>query len=150
MYYGFPYTELFYKLGMYSAVLEPDPSGTFVGSSYMYAVARDWARLGLLFLNDGVFNKERILPEGWVAKSTKSSSTDKRGYGYQIWLNAGSDSSVKHFPSAPSDMFYADGFESQLIFVIPSKKLVIVRLGLTQHNNFNADLFLHDVLACIK
>ena len=150
MYYGFPYTELFYKLGMYSAVLEPDPSGTFVGSSYMYATARDWARLGLLFLNDGVFNKERILPEGWVAKSTKSSSTDKRGYGYQIWLNAGSDSSVKHFPSAPSDMFYADGFESQLIFVIPSKKLVIVRLGLTQHNNFNADLFLHDVLACIK
>lgn len=150
LYYGFPYEELFYKLGMYSAVLEPDPSGTFVGSSYMYANARDWARFGLFFLDDGVFNKERILPQGWVTKSTKSPSTDQRGYGYQIWLNTGRDSSVKHYPSAPSDMFYADGFESQLIFVIPSKKLVVVRLGLTQHNNFNADLFLHDVLASIK
>jgi CubicO group peptidase (beta-lactamase class C family) len=150
LYTCFPYKELFYKLGMYSAVLEPDPSGTFVGSSFMYANARDWARLGLLFLHDGVINKERIFPKNWVAKSTMPVSTDKRGYGYQIWLNTGSDSSVKHYPSAPADMFYADGFESQLIFVIPSKKLVIVRLGLTQHNNFNADQFLHDVLACIK
>jgi CubicO group peptidase (beta-lactamase class C family) len=150
LYVGFPYKEMFYKLGMYSAVLEPDPSGTFVGSSYMYANARDWARLGLLFLNDGVMNKQRILPEGWVSKSTMPVSSDKRGYGYQIWLNRGSDSSVKHYPSAPADMFYADGFESQLIFVIPSKRLVIVRMGLTQHNNFNADQFLHDVLACIK
>ena len=150
LYVSFPYKELFYKLGIYSAVLEPDPSGTFVGSSYMYANARDWARLGLLFLHDGVINKERILPKNWVAKSTMSMSSDKRGYGYQIWLNTGSDSSVKHYPSAPADMFYADGFESQLIFVIPSKKMVIVRLGLTQHNNFNADQFLHDVLASIK
>jgi CubicO group peptidase (beta-lactamase class C family) len=150
LYVSFPYKELFYKLGMYSAVMEPDPSGTFVGSSYMYANARDWARLGLLFLDDGVMNNERILPKDWVAKSTMPVSSDKRGYGYQIWLNTGSDSSVKHYPSAPSDMFYADGFESQLIFVIPSKKLVIVRLGLTQHNNFNADQFLHDLLACIK
>jgi CubicO group peptidase (beta-lactamase class C family) len=150
LYVGFPYKELFYKLGMYSAVLEPDPSGTFVGSSYMYANARDWARLGLLFLDDGIVNKERILPKDWVAKSTMPVFSDKRGYGYQIWLNTGSDSFVKHYPSAPADMFYADGFESQLIFVIPSKKLVIVRLGLTQHNNFNADRFLHDVLACIK
>jgi len=149
-YYRFPYTELFYKTGMYSAVLEPDPSGTFVGSSYMYATTRDWARFGMLFLNDGIFNKERILPEGWVAKSTRPASRDKRGYGYQLWLNAGGDSSVKHFPSAPADMFYADGFETQLIFVIPSKKLVIVRMGLTQHNNFNADLFLHNILSSIK
>jgi CubicO group peptidase (beta-lactamase class C family) len=150
LYDCFPYKELFYKLGMYSAVLEPDPSGTFVGSSYMYANARDWARLGLLYLDDGLIDNERILPEGWVAKTAMSPSSDKRGYGYQIWLNTGGDSSVKHYPSAPADMFYADGFESQLIFVIPSKKLVIVRLGLTQHNNFNADQFLHDVLASIK
>jgi hypothetical protein len=150
VYVCFPYNELFYKIGMYSAVLEPDPSGTFVGSSYMFASARDWARLGMLFLNDGVANNKRILPEGWVAKSTKAVSPDKRGYGYQIWLNTGIDSSVKHYPSAPSDMFYADGFEGQFIFVIPSKKLVIVRLGLTPYNNFDADRFLHDVLACIK
>ena len=66
LYYSFPYKELFYKLGMYSAVMEPDASGTFVGSSYMYATARDWARFGLLYLQDGVYNSERILPEGWV------------------------------------------------------------------------------------
>jgi CubicO group peptidase (beta-lactamase class C family) len=150
LYYAFPYRQLFYKLGMYSALIEPDASGTFVGSSYMYATARDWARFGLLYLNDGVFNKERILPEGWVAQSKRPVSTNKRGYGYQIWLNTGGDTSIKRYPSAPADMFYADGFESQLIFVIPSKNLVVVRLGLTQHNNFDGNKFLHDVLAAIK
>ncbi len=150
LYYGFPYLQLFYKLGMYSAVIEPDASGTFVGSSYMYATARDWARFGLLYLNDGVFNKERILPEGWVAKSTRPASSDQKGYGYQIWLNTGGDTLTKRYPSAPADMFYADGFESQLIFVIPSKNLVVVRLGLTQHNNFDGNKFLQDVLSAIK
>jgi len=150
LYYRFPYTQLFYKLGMYSAVMEPDASGTFVGSSYMYATARDWARFGLFYLQDGVFNKERILPEGWVAQSTKPVSTDRRGYGYQVWLNTGSDTLIKHYPAAPADMFYADGFESQLIFIIPSKNLVVVRLGLTQHNNFDGNKLLHDVLASFK
>ena len=150
LYYSFPYRQLFHKLGMNSAVIEPDASGTYVGSSYMYATARDWARLGLLYSNDGVFNNERILPEGWVAKSTKPASTDQRGYGYQIWLNAGGDTLIKHFPAAPADMYYADGFESQFIFVIPSKSLVVVRLGLTQHNNFNADRFLNNVLEAVK
>jgi CubicO group peptidase (beta-lactamase class C family) len=150
LYYSFPYRQLFYKLGMYNTVLEPDASGTFVGSSYMYATARDWARFGLLYLNDGVFNKERILHEGWVTQSTSPATADKQGYGYQIWLNSGGDTLIRHFPDAPADMFYADGFESQLIFVIPSKNLVIVRLGLTQHNNFNGNKFLHEVMAAIR
>jgi len=149
-YYSFPYKQLVYKLGMYSAVIEPDASGTFVGSSYMYATARDWARLGLLYLNNGVFNKERILPEGWVAQSTRAASADKQGYGYQIWLNTGGDTLIKRYPAAPADMFYADGFESQLIFIIPSENLVVVRLGLTQHNNFDGNKFLQDILAAIK
>jgi CubicO group peptidase (beta-lactamase class C family) len=150
IYYIFPYQQLFYKLGMYSAVIEPDASGTFVGSSYMYATARDWARFGLFYLEDGVFNHERILPEGWVKKSTSPASTEKQGYGFQIWLNAGGDTSVRRYPAAPPDLYCADGFESQLIFVIPSKDLVMVRLGLTQHNNFNANDFLHDVLRAFK
>jgi len=150
LYYRFPYQQLFYKLGMYSAVMEPDASGTFVGSSYMYATARDWARFGLLYLNDGLSNSERVLPEGWVATSTRPASADKKGYGYQIWLNAGTDTSIKRFPSAPADMFYADGFESQLIFVIPSRNLVVVRLGLTQHNNFDGNQFLSEVLASVR
>jgi CubicO group peptidase (beta-lactamase class C family) len=150
IYYGFPYQQLFYRLGMYSAVIEPDASGTFVGSSYMYATARDWARFGLLYLNDGMFNNARVLPEGWVAKSIVPATAEKKGYGYQIWLNTGSDTSIKRYPAAPADMFYADGFESQLIFIIPSKNLVIVRLGLTQHNNFNGNQFLGEVLASMK
>jgi CubicO group peptidase (beta-lactamase class C family) len=149
-YYIFPYQQLLYKLGMYSAVIEPDASGSFVGSSYMYATARDWARFGLLYLNDGVFNNERILPEGWVKQSVAPVSGSLRGYGFQIWLNAGTDTSVRHYPDAPADMFYADGFESQLIFIIPSKDLVVVRLGLTQHNNFDGNKFLHDLLAAIN
>jgi len=150
IYYAFPYRNLFYKLGMYSAVIEPDASGTFVGSSYMYATARDWARFGLLYLNDGVFNNERILPEGWVAACIRPASADRLGYGYQIWLNSGGDTLIKRYPAAPADMFYADGFESQLIFIIPSKNLVVVRLGLTQHNNFNGNKFLREVLAAFK
>jgi CubicO group peptidase (beta-lactamase class C family) len=150
VYYRFPYQELFYKLGMYSAVLEPDASGTFVGSSYMYATARDWARFGLLYLNDGMYNQERILPEGWVAESTKPVSATDRGYGFQFWLNAGTDTLVKHYPDAPADLFYADGFESQMVFIIPSRQLVIVRLGLTQHNNFDGNHFLKEVLAALK
>ena len=146
-YYRFPYEQLFFKLGMYSAVLEPDASGTFVGSSYMYATARDWARFGLLYLNDGFYNGEQILPAEWIAKSIKPATADSQGYGFQIWLNCGTDTTIRRFPSAPADMYYADGFESQLIFIIPSKKLVIVRLGLTQHNNFNGDDFLREILS---
>ena len=150
LYYSFPYKELLYKLAMYSAVIEPDASGSFVGSSYMYATARDWARFGLLYLNDGVYNNERILPEGWVNRSRQPVSADHRGYGFQIWLNAGSDTSFKHYPDAPAEMFYADGFESQMIFIIPSKDLVVVRLGLTQHNNFDGNKFLRELLSAIR
>ena len=150
LYYEFAYQQLFYKTGMYSALLEPDASGTFVGSSYMYATARDWARFGLLYLNDGLYNAERILPEGWVQQSTiPATSSKKSEYGYQLWLNAGNDIYGKHYPSAPADMFNADGFEGQFVFIIPSKKLVIVRLGLTQHRNFNGDEFLKEVIAAV-
>ncbi|NJM25202.1 MAG: serine hydrolase, partial [Bacteroidia bacterium] len=69
-YYKFPYERLFNKIGMRDVFIEPDASGTFVGSSYGYASARDWARFGLLYLNDGVWNGERILPEGWVKYTT--------------------------------------------------------------------------------
>src|SRR5579863_3353760 len=81
-YYRFPYQQLFYRIGMYSAVLEPDAGGTFVGSSYCYATARDWARFGLLYLQDGDWNGQRILPEGWVGFTGKGSE-----YGALWWLN---------------------------------------------------------------
>jgi CubicO group peptidase (beta-lactamase class C family) len=148
-YHQFPYYSLFYKTGMYSALLEPDAAGTFVGSSYMFASARDFARFGLLYYNDGIFNGERILPEGWIKKSSISSTADKlKHYGYQFWINGfdKKDSSKRWYPDVPADMFFADGFGGQEIYIIPSKKLVVVRLGL---NGFNENKFLKEVIAAL-
>jgi CubicO group peptidase (beta-lactamase class C family) len=137
-YYRFPYERLFYKTGMHGAILEPDAAGTFVGSSYCFATARDWVRFGLLYLNDGTFNGERILAEGWVEYSTTPSTAAPRGeYGAQWWLNAGEKDNPGNriYPDLPTDAFWADGFEEQYVMVIPSKNLVIVRLGVS-HNGF--------------
>lgn len=134
-YYRFPYRELFAKIGMNNTVLEPDAGGTFVGSSYSFATARDFARFGLLYLNDGAWNGERILPEGWVKFSSTPTVGAKRGqYGAQWWTNAGEKNNPANrpYPNVPTDSFNADGFEGQFIFVVPSKKLVVVRLGLTK------------------
>lgn len=150
-YHAFPYDRLFHKTGMYSAILEPDASGTFVGSSFMYASARDWARFGLLYLGDGVFNGERILPEGWVKLSATPAPATLRGqYGYQFWLNVGAKGNPadRLYPHAPTDMFLADGYEGQNVFIIPSRQLVVVRLGLT-HGKFDADRFLEAILKAI-
>jgi len=88
-YWAFPQETLFHRIGMNNAILEPDASGTFVGSSYMYATARDWARFGLLYLQDGVWNGERILPEGWVEYSRTPTPPSLGEYGEMWWLNAG-------------------------------------------------------------
>ena len=141
-YHSFPYDSLFHKIGMYKTMLEPDASGTFVGSSYVYATARDYARFGLLYLNDGVWNSERILPEGWVRRSTISSAANKlKNYGFQFWLNGldPKDASKSEYPEVPSDMFLADGYGGQRIYIIPSLQLVVVRMGL---NMFDEHRFL--------
>ena len=151
-YYIFPYQQLFYKLGMYHTVMEPDASGVFVGSSYCYATARDWARFGLLYLNDGVHNGERILPEGWVAQTVVPASGALQGqYGYQFWLNKGQKGNEANrvFPSAPTDTFFADGFEGQNVFIIPSKKLVIVRLGLSKSGEYDTNNFLAGIINAV-
>ncbi len=84
-YYTFATERLFKKTGMHSMILEPDAGGTYVGSSYAFATARDWARFGLLFLNDGMFNGERILPEGWSEySSTPCEGADMGQYGAQF------------------------------------------------------------------
>ncbi|MEP6734915.1 MAG: serine hydrolase [Chryseolinea sp.] len=142
-YYRFPYEQLFYKIGMNHTLLEVDASGTFVGSSYCFASARDWARFGLLYLHDGVWNGERILPEGWVKYTTMPSPAAKIGqYGAQWWLNVGEpdDSSNRKYPTLPTDAYWADGFEQQWVMVIPSSKLVIVRLGVSHHGSDFVDM----------
>ncbi|CAB1062091.1 Beta-lactamase class C-like and penicillin binding proteins (PBPs) superfamily [Olavius sp. associated proteobacterium Delta 1] len=152
-YYTFIRDELFHKIGMYSAVMEADASGTFVGSSYTFATPRDWARFGLLYLQDGVWQGERILPPGWVKYSTSPTPQHPRGeYGALFWLNAGSpsDPTDRRWPSAPRDAFAASGFQEQKVIIIPSEKLVLVRFGATSdRKSWNSDEFIANVLAAL-
>lgn len=152
-YYRFMHEELFDRIGMYSALMEPDASGTFVGSSYTFATPRDWARFGLLYLQDGVWQGERLLPEGWVRYSTTPTPGAPRGeYGALFWLNAGAagNPTDRRWPSAPVDAFAATGFQEQKVIVIPSKKLVLVRFGATSdRKTWDTDAFIRDVLAAL-
>jgi CubicO group peptidase (beta-lactamase class C family) len=134
-YLAFPAHRLFGPVGMRSAVLEPDASGTFVGSSFMYATARDWARFGLLHLQDGMWDGQRILPAGWVAWSVTPAPAAPLGrYGAQWWLNAGAaaDTMRRPWPDLPRDIYWASGFQGQYVAVLPSHDLVVVRLGLSE------------------
>jgi len=152
-YYKFPRQALFDRLGMKSAVMETDPSGTFVGSSCMYASARDWARFGLLYLNDGVWDGERILPEGWVRYTrTAASGAAKQKYGAHFWLKVPDEyRGAKAGASLPQDAFHAVGHEGQFVSIIPSKDLVIVRLGLTRYPRaWDHQAFVNLILASIS
>jgi len=133
-YLKFPYERIFSKLNMDNTTLECDESGTYIGSSYCYATPRDWARFGTLYLNDGMWNGERLLPEGWV-EYTKTIVPDSKGqYGAHFWTNGGGSM----YPDAPHTMFSCNGYEGQLVAIIPSKDLVIVRMGLNGDFDFNA------------
>ena len=134
-YLEFPRRALFDRLGMTSAVMETDASGTFVGSSFMYATARDWARLGLLYLRDGEWSGTRILPQGWVAYARTPAPAAAEGqYGAHFWLriSRGYRCAADARPF-PADTFHAVGYEGQFITVVPSRDLVLVRLGLTRY-----------------
>jgi len=152
-YYEYLYRNFFHKIGMFSMILEPDPSGTFVGSSYTFATPRDWARFGLLYLQDGLWNGERILPEGWVKYTTTPTPRAPQGeYGALFWLNAGSpsDAADRMMPSVPEDSFYARGFQEQRVFIVPSKRLVLVRFGATSNRSaWNDDVFVAGIIAAL-
>lgn len=148
-YAAYPFTNLFYKLNMYNTLFEPDASGTYVGSSYINATARDYARFGLLYYNDGIWNGERILPEGWVQQTaTAPAANKKKNYGYQFWLNGFENDTAtrRYYPNVPDDLFFCDGYAFQAIYIIPSKKLVVVRLGLTLDQSFDENKFLKSII----
>ena len=147
LYYVFANNKLFNKIGAPDAVLEVDPTGTRIGSSYLYATARDFARFGLLFENDGVFNGERILPEGWVKYTTTVASASKGIYGSFFWVNKG-----RSLPSVPEDMFACDGHDGQHIYILPTQKLVVVVLGYspTSKGGMDTNGLLKDILGTLK
>lgn len=149
-YFRFPREQLFGPLGMHNSFFQADASGTFTGGAFMYASGRDWMTLGLLYLNDGVHNGERILPEGWVEYSTTASepSMEKRAYGAQIWLNAPSPHQL--FPALPEDAYAFQGHYDQYVVVVPSLELVVVRMGMTFNQEaFDKQLFLEEILAAL-
>jgi len=123
--------ELFIPLGMQKAIIEPDTSGNLIGSSYMYATAREWARFGQLYLQNGIWEENRILPEHWVKYSTTPTPAAKGQYGAHFWINGGINSSAEQrpYPSLPEDLYFAAGYKGQRVIVIPSHQMVIVRLG---------------------
>ncbi|WP_339029508.1 serine hydrolase [Bradyrhizobium symbiodeficiens] len=123
--------ELFAPLGMRHVTLQLDGSGTIEGSSEMLASARDWARFGQLYLNDGVAGGKRILPEGWVNYSATATPNAWVGIGAGFWTNQGDSFGAKFRITHgwPRDAFFAKGTIGQYTIVIPSERLVIVRLG---------------------
>ncbi|WP_111706921.1 serine hydrolase domain-containing protein [Lutibacter citreus] len=125
-YLDFWYSQLIDKIGMHSMLLETDMAGNYIASSYSWATARDWARYGLLYLNNGNWNGEQIISEDWVKYTTTPTNTSQGVYGAQFWLN-----SKGHLSDVPKDCFFADGFQGQRVIIIPSKDLVVVRLGAT-------------------
>lgn len=134
--------RLFDPAGMTSARFEPDASGSFVGSSYAFMTARDWARFGELFRRDGVVEGRRILPEGWVRYATTPTPEAPLGrYGAHWWLNAGApgDPAERPWPAVPTELYAARGHSGQWVAVVPSRKLVVVRLGLTVPDREEAD-----------
>lgn len=145
-YLDFWYSAVIDKIGMNSMIVEQDMSGIFVGSSYAWATPRDWSKFGLLYLHKGNWNGEQILDESWVKYTATPTNTSKGAYGAQFWLNAGGK-----FPDAPRDMFYCNGYQGQMVAIIPSLDMVIVRMGLKEDDQgFDFNGFLKGIIDSVK
>jgi len=144
-YLDFWYTNLIDKIGMHSMLIEADLSGNYVGSSYGWATPRDWAKLGLLYLHKGNWNGEQIFDTSWVDYATSPTNTSEGRYGAQIWLNAGG-----FYPDAPKELYSFNGYQGQRVFILPSKDLVIVRMGLAGGDYIDFNEFLKQVINTIN
>ncbi|MDO6820291.1 serine hydrolase [Zobellia sp. 1_MG-2023] len=144
-YINFPYKALIDKIGMSSMLIETDMKGNFVGSSYAWATTRDWAKFGLLYLNKGNWNGEQLFDASWVDYVSKPTLHSDGTYGGHFWLNANGK-----YPDVPRDLYSANGYQGQRVFIIPSKDLVVVRTGLAEEPDFDINLFLKNILAAIK
>jgi CubicO group peptidase (beta-lactamase class C family) len=149
-YAAFPREALLDRIGMHHTFPETDPFGNYILSSQVYSTPRDLARLGLLYLNDGIWNGQRVLPEGWVAYSVRQASTqdpraraDGWGYGAQWWL-LGTDGRV------PRDTYTSAGRRGQFVSVVASRQVVVVRTGLDpEPSGWDQVGFIASVLAAL-
>ena len=149
--FAFPRRALFDKLGMRDTVMEVDAAGNFVGGSFIFASVRDYARLGLLYLRDGVWNGERILPEGWVAytRTPTAHAPENRGYGAQFWLNTGTNPAVQRWPALPADTYAMNGHQGQHVVIVPSRDAIIVRVGLSEFDSWKIEDFVERALKAL-
>ena len=131
---NFPYTNLLDRIGMYSAVIESDIIGNFAFGSYAWATMRDWAKLGLLYLHQGLWQSERIFDNDW--SSYVATPKANNIYGAHFWTNQNG----KLYPNLPKDTYSMNGHYGQRVIIIPSKDLVLVRMGLTASREDDPDL----------
>jgi CubicO group peptidase (beta-lactamase class C family) len=144
---AFPFTALFWKIGMTRTVPETDWQGNFILSSQVWTTARDLARLGILYQNDGAWEGERILPAGWgayVSRRGPAQPPGGFGYGASFWT----------FPAdagIPADAYVAQGNRGQYLAIVPSRRIVIVRRGYDgPGSGFDPAPFVRDVLAALQ
>jgi CubicO group peptidase (beta-lactamase class C family) len=152
-YWAYPHQALFAPIGARSATMETDTSGNWVGSSYVWASVGDWARLGQLMLQDGQWQGRQVLPKGWLQFASTASMPvgEGAGYGAQSWLIGQPESGeCRSYPRIPVDTIAMQGHWGQLVAIVPSKKVVVVRLGWTfKKQQFNECQFLSEVLASL-
>jgi CubicO group peptidase (beta-lactamase class C family) len=145
-YMRYPYDELFHRIGMYHTRMEMDHLGNFIGSSQVYTTARDLARFGLLYLHEGIWDGQRILPEGWTDYVAQPAPTlpridGERGYGAQFWL-------LDRLEGVPAGTYTSIGNKGQYATVIEQHDMVIVRTGVDPNGKFwRQDKFINAVIA---
>lgn len=144
-YLDFWYSELIDKIGMHSMIVETDMAGNYVGSSYAWATTRDWCKFGLLYLHKGNWNGEQLFNEDWAKYVATPTNNSEGRYGAHFWVNAGG-----FYPDVPRDMYSCNGFQGQKVVIIPSKDLVIVRMGLTGDADFDFNSLLKEIVASVK
>lgn len=143
-YLNFPVKQLYDKLALKSMSMELDLAGNYVGSSYGWATPRDWAKVGLLYLHKGNWNGEQLLNESWVKYISTPCGNSKGQYGAHFWLNAG-----KILPDVPKTVFSMNGYQGQRVFIIPSKDMVVVRMGLTEGAKFDFNNLLKGIITAV-
>jgi CubicO group peptidase (beta-lactamase class C family) len=149
----FAQRALFAPLGMTGALIEPDAAGTPMGACCVWATARDWARFGLLYLNEGLWRGQRILPADWIRYSrTPGPAAKQAQYGAHFWLKVPPPYRIEpgRPQLLPADAYHAVGHGAQFITVVPSHDLVVVRLGLAlDPAAWDHEAFMHEVLAAL-
>ena len=147
-YHRFPYEKLLHKIGAVHTTLEVDWNGDFISSSQVWSTARDLARIGQLYLQDGMWGNERLLPEGWVefvSTPGPAQPLSGAGYGAQFWL-------MNDAEGIPAGTYYMAGNRGQYVVIVPSMNAVIVRRGydVIGGARFDINAFTRDVLLSLQ